>query len=83
MSNLINNAGLNFSYSSIADVYAVMEEARQNNNTQLADELKRFAEDLEQSGTGVFANESFILRPTRWGMEIVSQKDLESEAENE
>lgn len=72
---------LNFSYSSIADVYAVKEEAEQNNNTKLAEALQRFAEDLEQSGTGVFEGKQHILRPTRWGMEIVSTEDLASESE--
>ncbi|MCM1323189.1 MAG: hypothetical protein NC218_03300 [Acetobacter sp.] len=78
---LAEATSLNFSYSSVADVIAVKEEAEQNNNTELATALQRFAEDLEQGGHGVFGNKEHILRPTRWGMEIVSLDDLATEEE--
>ncbi len=66
----------NFSYSTLADVYAVAED-----NETDADKLSAFALELERMGMASLDGVSYILRDTVYGQEIVSEDDLELEKE--
>lgn len=65
---------MNFSYSTIADVHAMIGDYP-NRQT----ELEEFAEELESMGVAVFDGVEYIYRDSSYGMEIVSMEDLESE----
>lgn len=65
---------MNFSYSTIEDVYAMIEDYPDR-----AGELSTFAEDLERGGVASFDGVEYIWRDSPYGMEIVSMEDYESE----
>lgn len=65
----------NFSYSSLADVYAVA-----NDEPQYKKELLKFAADLEQNGYGTFEGEDYMMNVSSpYPDEIISMKDYNSE----
>lgn len=63
---------MNFSYSSLADVYAVAD----SENSQ---EIRDFGLELERMGVAAYEGTEYMYRDTAYGMEIVSMEDLESE----
>ena len=65
-----------FSYSTLADVYAVAED-----NETDAEKLGEFALELERMGMASLDGVEYILRDTVYGQEIVSARDLELEKE--
>lgn len=67
--------GYNFSYSTLADVYAVA-----NDEPKYKKELLKFAADLEQMGCGSFEGKEYIMNPSsKYPDEIISQEDYTSE----
>lgn len=69
----------NFSYSSMADVYAVAEEEEGAEK----EKMHEFAMELERMGTAVYGNTVYLYRDTNYGMEVVSMKDYQSETEDD
>lgn len=67
--------GYNFSYSTLADVYAVA-----NDEPKYKRELLKFAADLEQMGCGNFEGTEYMMNPSsKYPDEIISQEDYTSE----
>lgn len=67
----------NFSYSKLADVYAVAEQ-----EPAYKEQLLELATDLEQSGIGEFEGKEYLMNPdTRYPDEIISREDYELELE--
>lgn len=67
--------GYNFSYSVLADVYAVADT-----EPEYRDELLKFAADLEQMGYGTFEGTDYLMNPSsKYPDEIISQEDYTSE----
>ena len=65
-----------FSYSTLADVYAVAEE-----NQADAAKLKGFALELERMGVASLDGTAYALRDTVYSQEIISEDDLALEEE--
>ena len=67
--------GYNFSYSTLADVYAVAED-----EPKYREELLQFATDLEPQGCGTFEDKEYMMNPSsKYPDEIISQEDYTSE----
>lgn len=65
----------NFSYSTLADVYAVAKD-----EPKYRKELLQFATDLEQQGYGTFEGKDYMMNPSsKYPDEIISQEDYTSE----
>lgn len=67
------------SYSTLADIYAVAEEA----NPTSKKALLQMAKDLEQTGVGYYNGEEYWLKDTNYGQEVISTTDLQSEEEDD
>lgn len=67
----------NFSYSTLADVYAVAED-----EPEYRKELLEFATDLEQMGYGTFEGKEYLINTdSRYPDEVISREDYELELE--
>ena len=66
---------MNFSYSTIADVYASQDDVEDKKA------LLEFAEELEQVGVASYEGVEYMYRDTQYGLEVVSMQDYESEQE--
>lgn len=62
---------MNFSYSTIADVYAMAEEYPDRK-----DDLDAFAKDIEQMGVAYFDGVEYIYKDEGYGLEIIATEDL-------
>ena len=66
---------MNFSYSTLADIFAVAEEQPQNREA-----LLKFEADLEQTGIGTYEGKESIMNPhTNIPDEIISMEDYRNE----
>lgn len=77
MSNSLTST-YNFSYSTMADVYAIADAEEDEDNKK---KILAFAEDIEAVGRGSIFGESYTLRSTAYGDELISDTDLLSEKE--
>ena len=69
----------NFSYSTLADVYAVADD-----EPKYKDELLKFAADLEQMGCGSFEGTEYMMNPSsKYPDEIISREDYITELGNQ
>ena len=69
----------NFSYSTLADVYAVA-----NDEPKYKDELLKLATDLEQMGCGSFEGTEYMMNPSsKYPDEIISREDYTTELGNQ
>ena len=67
------------SYSSIADILAIADEAGKG---EVQDQLVKLAQDLEQTGIGYFEGKEYVYRDSPYGMEVVATEDLASEEDS-
>lgn len=69
----------NFSYSTLADVYAVA-----NDEPKYKEELLKLATDLEQMGYGSFEGTEYMMNPSsKYPDEIISREDYTTELANQ
>ena len=76
---MIQLTDYSLSYSTLADIYALAEEADDYSKKALL----QMATDLEQTGIGYYNGEEYWHKDTPYGLEVISVTDLASEEDDD